>query len=188
MSETAATTTAPVIPAIPLVLDSGPIVINRNSVDQPYKMFKFLKGDSKGAEYPCPDVLNEDEFDNTVAWFSKKVVLNVLQNFAKAVHQKIRRDCTDEATGIFDLVKALRKYAAFDVAGLTLKAMADKITELQEINGRRVMEADVSDYESEDWRVETKRRTKEILDLMAELEEKKASNVKDADTEPSVPS
>jgi len=40
MSETA--TTAPVIPADPLVLDSGPNVINRNNVDQPYKMFKFL--------------------------------------------------------------------------------------------------------------------------------------------------
>jgi len=170
----------------PLNLNGKSVVIDRNGVMQEYKLFKFLKGGAQGAEYPCPDVSEETKFEETVRWFGPKVVLNVLQNFAKAVHQKIRRDCTDEVNGIFDLEKALRKYASFDVAGMTLKAMSDKIDELQAENGKRIMSASEADYADENWRAETKRITKEILDLSAEYDEKKASGVKDVESQPSV--
>ncbi len=183
---TAPTAVAPAVPTIPLDLNGQQIVVDRNGVKKEYKLFKFLKGDSKGAEYPCPDVSDEGTFDETVQFLGKKVALGVFQNFLKAVHQKIRRDCTDEKSGIFDVQKAIRKYASFDVAGLTLKAISDKIDELQAINGKRVMEATAAQYQDEAWQNETKRITKEILDLMAEYDEKKSSGTKEEEVQPSV--
>ena len=180
------TVETPVVPVAPLHLEGGPVVVPRNGITQEYKLYKFLKGDSKGAEYPCPDVSEETKFEETIQWFGKKVVLNVLQNFAKAVHQKIRRDCTDAATGLFDLAKAVRKYASFDVAGLTLKAISDKIDELQAENGKRILSATAVDFSNVEWQNETRRLTEEITNLMAEWDEKKRSNAKDEEVQPSV--
>jgi len=186
MSEVVEQKEAPAVVIPPLALNGTTVTVERNGIAKEYKLWKFLKGDSRGAEYPCPDVTEETKFDETITWFSKKLALNVLQNFAKAVHQKLRRDCVNTETGEFDLAKFVRKAANFDVAGLTLKLISDKIDELQAENGARIMKATPADFANPEWQAETRRLTEEIQNYMAEWDEKKGSKTKDEDVQPSV--
>lgn len=174
----------------PLELNGQPVTVERNGVAWPYKLFKIIKGkDRKGAQYPCPDLTEETRFDDVVTWFGKKNVLNVLQNFAKQVHQRIRfsDQVTDPNTGVFNLQAFLQKAANFDVAGLTLQAISDKIDELQVISTERIMKASAAEYADPKWQEETKRITEEIQNYMAMWDEKKRAG-KSAESEATEPS
>lgn len=187
MSETATAPAEAEVKVPALGLNGNPVVVERNGVNKGYKLFKILKGKNrKGAEYPCPDVVNETEFEETVTWLSKKLVLGIVQAWLKGVHQKIRWDCTDEKTGVFDFSKFMRKCASFDVAGLTLKAISDKIDELQAEQGVRIAKATPADFANPEWQTETVRLNTEITNYMAEWDEKKGANKEEEEVQPSV--